>query len=360
MVSFGLISLLFIATAFLVVRSFQFERELDTQGDVLATVQEDRGALTVSELEELRSEMETSISATLERVEALEEMSESGQRIVREASGSIAFLIGEFGFVDSTGVPLRTIVDEHGRMLLNRNGLPTVSRDGNGPPYRSELTGTAFAVGTPGLFLTNRHIVLPWEYNQGDRRLRQAGYRPVMIRFLAYLPGFSKGLPLSLAAVSDSVDLALLLCDEEHEHVPALDLSNHEPTPGDEVFVMGYPTGIRALLARTDARFVSRLLEETKRDFWTIAERLAQEGHITPLATSGIVGQVTEDYVVYDAQTTHGGSGGPVIARDGDVVAINAAILNDFGGSNLGVPAGRVQEMLDALVESAKMRADDD
>ena len=52
----------------------------------------------------------------------------------------------------------------------------------------------------------------------------------------------------------------------------------------------------------------------------------------------------TSAAIVYDAETTSGGSGGPVLDIHGHVVAVNAAILPEFGGSNLGVPAahGRV------------------
>jgi S1-C subfamily serine protease len=66
---------------------------------------------------------------------------------------------------------------------------------------------------------------------------------------------------------------------------------------------------------------------------------LTTDSALAPLATAGVVGQVTDGAVVYDAETTHGGSGGPVLDLDGRVLAINTAILPEFGGSNLGVPA---------------------
>lgn len=68
---------------------------------------------------------------------------------------------------------------------------------------------------------------------------------------------------------------------------------------------------------------------------------------MAPLATRGIVGQRTERILVYDAETTSGGSGGPVLDLSGRVVAINTAILPEFGGSNLGVPAERVRTLLE-------------
>jgi serine protease Do len=67
---------------------------------------------------------------------------------------------------------------------------------------------------------------------------------------------------------------------------------------------------------------------------------------IARLATAGVVGQITGGAVVYDAETTHGGSGGPVLSLDGRVVAINTAILPEFGGSNLGVPASEAFGLL--------------
>ena len=71
-----------------------------------------------------------------------------------------------------------------------------------------------------------------------------------------------------------------------------------------------------------------------------------------PLASRGIVGQVARATVAYDAETTHGGSGGPVLDIDGKVIAVNAAIIPEYGGSNLGVPA----EFARRLLEDAGIR----
>ncbi len=99
-------------------------------------------------------------------------------------------------------------------------------------------------------------------------------------------------------------------------------------------------------MARSDLRFIETLRAENITDFWEQAERLSMAGFMAPLASRGIVGQVTGANVVYDAETTSGGSGGPVLSLRGEVVAVNMAILPEFGGSNLGVPADRAREIL--------------
>ena len=98
--------------------------------------------------------------------------------------------------------------------------------------------------------------------------------------------------------------------------------------------------------------FVEKLQEMNDTNFWSVAKRLSQGGHIAPLSSRGIVGQITEATIVYDADTTLGGSGGPVLNADGEVVAVNAAILPEYGGSNLGVPV----VFLRALLENAGLR----
>jgi S1-C subfamily serine protease len=64
------------------------------------------------------------------------------------------------------------------------------------------------------------------------------------------------------------------------------------------------------------------------------------------LVSRGIVAQVSPAAVVYDAQTTTGGSGGPVVNLRGEVLAITRAVLDGFNGSNLGVPVAAAREML--------------
>ena len=120
---------------------------------------------------------------------------------------------------------------------------------------------------------------------------------------------------------------------------PYVDFASEPPAPGDAIIVMGYPLGLKALMARSDADFIRELQRDGVTGFFEQAGRIAEAGFMKPLATRGIVGQVTSASVVYDAETTSGGSGGPVLSVNGEVVAVNTAILPEFGGSNLGVPA---------------------
>jgi S1-C subfamily serine protease len=67
-------------------------------------------------------------------------------------------------------------------------------------------------------------------------------------------------------------------------------------------------------------------------------EALADRHLIRPAATRGFLGDVLPHEMTFDAQTTIGGSGGPVVAMTGRVVGVSYAVLRQFGGSNFAVP----------------------
>ena len=97
---------------------------------------------------------------------------------------------------------------------------------------------------------------------------------------------------------------------------------------------------------------------DAERDFWSVARRLSEAGHIAPLATRGIVGQSSPTAVVYDAETTRGSSGGPVLGADGRVQALNVAVMREFDGSNLGVPASAARRILEVAETHADPATD--
>jgi S1-C subfamily serine protease len=75
-------------------------------------------------------------------------------------------------------------------------------------------------------------------------------------------------------------------------------------------------------------------------------EELAKRHLIRPTTTQGHIGDVLADKIVYDAQTTSGGSGGPLFNDQGKVIGINFAILRQFGGSNFAIPIDFGQALL--------------
>ena len=324
---------------------------LESFAGALARAREE--ALTPSDLKALRQELGRRLSSTAERLADLERRSQASARVIAESMSSVVFLQGAYGFRErSSGRMLRHVVDDDGRPLLSPMGQPLLSLEGDGPVAERQFTGTGFAVGDGGALVTNRHVALPWENDANVEALADQGLEPVMIKYIVYVPGKEAAGTVELVRASEDADLAVLRRKDVAEPMPGLKLADAPPAPGDEVIVMGYPTGLRSMLAQSGEDFIEELQETEDTGFWSVAARLAERGHIAPLASRGIVSQATLATIVYDAETTHGGSGGPVLDINGSVVAVNAAILPEFGGSNLGVPVAKVR----ALLEDAGLR----
>jgi S1-C subfamily serine protease len=362
LVALGVVAALLVTVFALGAYTIRVERRLDEESRRLATIEAAvRDAVVAddeSQVGERLAELQTGLT---ERIEALESRSEAGRRIVADASGSVMLLQGAYGFLDAeTRQPLRFVLGPQGRPQPAPWGGPMVSPDGDGPRLQRFFTGSAFLVmgGLPedarlhtNLLVTNRHVVRPWEFAQDARAFVEQGYVPE-IRLLGYLPGISEPYQIQVVAASEHADVAVLYAPELAGMASPLALGESSPDPGAEVIVLGYPTGLSALLARTEAALVDSLVEATGPDFWELALRLSQAGLVRPLATQGIVGQVTRASVVYDAETTQGGSGGPVLDLDGRVVAVTVGVMEDFGGSNLGVPVEHIRRLLEDLAAS--------
>jgi len=317
---------------------------------------EDRSP-TRDELGALRDELVNRFSVTLKRIEALEERNRAAKRVIAAASRSVVFLQGAYGFEhEETGKPLRYLTAPNGEPFKTRHGGIAVSPEGGGPPVEVNFTGTAFVVGTQGHLLTNRHVAIPWEDDDALERFAAVGFAPVMRRFVGFLPGETESFTVRIAGAGDD-DVAVLRASLPPGPVSHLEIASRQPRPGDDVIVMGYPTGIRALVARAGERFIEELEQDGELDFWLVTRKLSEAGGIAPLASRGIVGQVSEAAVVYDAETARGGSGGPVLDLDGKVIAINSAIIPEFGGSNIGVPIRRTLGLLARTAESEKALA---
>ncbi len=298
-----------------------------TQGISELLQRTERDAITSEDLANLRAQLE-------KRVDALEARSIASRKIIAEASKSIVFLQGSYSYFDKdSDMPLRYVgLDPAGQPYGTPEG-PVVTLEGDGPIVELQYTGTAFVVGAQDILITNRHVAVPWENNPAHEQFEAMGLIPKFERFIGYLPGVEKPFDVQLVAASDDADVAVLRCSAAPSEVRPLVTGSNPVHPGDEVIVMGYPTGVRAMLARTDTNFLDEIREEGNLDFWVVVERLSAASLITPLATRGIVGQVTLDAVAYDAETTRGGSGGPVLNMRGEVIAINTAIMPEFGGS---------------------------
>ncbi len=233
-------------------------------------------------------------------------------------------------------------------VILRSDG--EVARDLRGRQLRHEFTGSAFLASADGRVLTNRHVVTPWENVPDMQAAIERGGKPAWEHLTMTFPGKPPATidPESIRRRKDELDVAMFrLPAELVQGVPVLPL--HEGPLADmadpRAIVVGYPTGIAALLAKADSEVVDRLREKGA-DLADVIAELAGADRISPLITEGRIGNVQEHMIVYDAPTTHGGSGGPVIGSDGEVVAVNYAVLRDFSGANFGVPIVFGKELL--------------
>jgi serine protease Do len=306
-------------------------------------------ALSPRDLKDLRLELAQRLSSHTERLTELERRSTANNRVIAQSTSSVLFVQGGYGFREvSSGRFLRHVLDDNGRPLISPIGRPLLTLDGEGPIAERQFTGTGFAVGPTGVIITNRHVARPWEKDASVSALLMQGLEPALLKYLVYVPGQQVAHKIEVVRVSEDIDLAVLRHLDPGVALPGLRLADAVPSPGDEIIVMGYPTGLKSMLVQSGEAFIDELQKANDTGFWSIASRLAERKLIVPLSSRGIVSQATPTTVVYDAETTHGGSGGPVLDVNGEVVAVNAAILPEYGGSNLGVPVAWVRALLKA------------
>jgi len=164
----------------------------------------------------------------------------------------------------------------------------------------------------------------------------------------AYFPGLGRGIPLKSQRISSEADIALATGDVSGLRLKllAMDDDPKAAISGEPVVLIGYPTAIDAILARSSENDLRSIAAQANGDLTSLMRELASRKLIRPVSTQGHIGDVLADKIIYDAQTTSGGSGGPLFNSAGKVIAINVAMLRDFGGSNFAIPVRYVKRLL--------------
>lgn len=327
------------------LREERLSREgLQGRVDAARRAVEEQQRVLATDLDGLRRErdrLRADLAASEARLQRLEEAQTAGERMIARLAGGVALLQVLVGFEDDEGRRLRYALGPEGKPLFGPGGDPAVTVEGEGSFATRHFVGTGFLVRADGRLLTSRHVVEPWRgAEEAFAPFRAAGFRPVALLRRAFFPGVPRPFPLTVLRLSDDADLALLRFDPGTARLPvlALDRAGRDAAPGRSVLVLGYPTGLEAILAKAPTAVVDQLMALELRDLVQVVEALAARRLIRPAATRGFVGDVLPHEITFDAQTTIGGSGGPVVAMTGRVVGISYAVLRQFGGSNFAIP----------------------
>jgi DNA-binding response OmpR family regulator len=298
-----------------------------------------------SDVSSLRQQLEE----TTTRLKRVETESQTAEEVIRAYAPSVCLIHVSVSFVDrASGRPLRYgAINPDGEPLHDSDGNPVYTLEGRAPEVRADFFGTGF-IAADGRILTNHHVAQPWWKNDELAAVTSQGLNPSIAELTAYFPDTAAGIPVGVSQISEEADLAVLKGDLSSLKKPILkmDARKEAAVSGQTLLSLGYATGISAILARAGEDAVSEIAKTTGGRPKEVADELLRRKLIRPLVTQGHIGDVLPDKIVYDAQTTSGGSGGPLINRDGEVIGVTFAVVKGFGGSNFGVPIRFAQPLL--------------
>jgi DNA-binding response OmpR family regulator len=349
----------------------QLERRAHRQEQLMADARSARAELQQSDVqvqkqqltqqsEELRqkisgaeagdaSSLRKQLEETTTRLKRVEAESQSAEEVIRAYAPSVCLLHVSVSFVDrASSRPLRYAgINPDGEPLHDSDGNPVYTLEGRAPEVRADFFGTGF-IASEGRILTNHHVAQPWWKNDELASISTQGLSPSIAEFTAYFPDSAAGVPVRVSEISEQADLATLKGDLTGLKRPVLKLDSRQQAAvsGQPLLSLGYATGISAILARAGEDVVNEIAKSTGGNPTEIVNELLRRKLIRPLVTQGHIGDVLPDKIVYDAQTTSGGSGGPLINRDGEVIGVTFAVVKGFGGSNFGVPIRFAQPLL--------------
>jgi DNA-binding response OmpR family regulator len=318
------------------------EEDADAQKELLKQQSESLRAQLESangaEVTDLRNQLQD----TTARLKHIEDEGKVAEGVIRTYARSVCLLHVSVAFRDkNSGARLRYAgINPKGEPLQDSEGKPIYSLEGRGPEVRADFFGTAFLVNKDGRMLTNRHVVEPWWKNDELSSIGNEGIEPLVADVDGYCPDAPRPLRVSIQNISQETDLAVVhaVLDDPRRPVIGLDPRPEAAVSGNPVVLMGYPTGLDALLARADEDTMHQIVQSSGGNPADIMIALVNRKLIRPITTQGHIGDVEAERIVYDAQTTSGGSGGPLFNLEGKVIGVNFAILKGFGGSNFGIP----------------------
>ena len=291
------------------------------------------------------------------RLKRIEQEGDSAENLIRADVNSVCLLHVAVGFRNQqNGQRLRYAgLNPQGEPLQDSDGNPVLTMQGNGPEVRVDVFGTGFPAGADGRIVTNRHVAQPWWDNDELSQLTSQGFTAEIASIHAYFPGDPRAFTVEIQEISKETDLATMRINMQDLKRPTLsiDAGKTAAVTGEPVVLMGYATGLAAILARTDEDTAQQIMSHGGNDVSQVLDELARRNLIHPLITQGHIGDILPDKIVFDAQTTSGGSGGPLFNKQGKVIGVTFAVLKGFGGSNFGIPI----RFSEPLLASAPSRA---
>jgi DNA-binding response OmpR family regulator/S1-C subfamily serine protease len=296
------------------------------------------------------SALQNQLGAVEERLQRLETEGKVAQTIIQSYEPSVCLVHVVVGFRDhATGLKLHYVgMTGTGEPLTDEHNNPLLGITGAGPEVHLDVFGTGFLVSERGQILTNHHVAEPWWADDELKGMIDQGVEPIVAEMTAYFPGVTHGIPVSTEKISSDADIALLTASISEAKIKEIAFADgrRSAVSGGAVVLLGYPTGLDAILARTGEETLRSIATATKGDPKEVIEELARRHLIRPVVTQGHIGDVLPDKIIYDAQTTSGGSGGPLFNSEGKVIGINFAMLRDFGGSNFAIPIAYGKSLL--------------
>jgi len=308
-----------------------------------------RSKIAASKTEDA-SALRNQLNAVEGRLQKLESEGKVAETIIRSYEPSICLIHVVLALRDhTTGLRLHYAgVTGSGEPTTDEHNNPLLSLAGKGPEVRLDVFGTGFLASKNGEILTNHHVAEPWWQNDELKEMLDQGLEPVIAEMTAYFPGVPHGVAIKTEKISSAADVAVVKGNVSELGIKQIALADgrRSPVSGGPVVLLGYPTALNAILARAGAETLQSIATASKGDPKQVMEELARRNLIRPITTQGHIGDVLADKIVYDAQTTSGGSGGPLFNNEGKVIGINFAMVREFGGSNFAIPVGYGKSLL--------------